>query len=54
VDTIFVPEMNLGMMIHPIREALRDKAKRFVPIPSLGVLHSPDLILSRIYEELGE
>jgi len=52
VDTIFVPEMNLGMMMHPIREALRDKAKRFVSIPSMGTLHSPDLILSKIYEEL--
>jgi 2-oxoglutarate ferredoxin oxidoreductase subunit alpha len=53
VDRVFVPEMNLGMMVHPIREALRDKATRFVSIPSLGILHSPDLILSRIYEELG-
>ena len=52
VDTIFVPEMNLGMMIHPIREALRDKVKRFISIPSMGILHSPDLILSKIYEEL--
>jgi len=52
LDTIFVPEMNLGMMMHPIREALRDKVKRFVAIPSMGTLHSPDLILSKIYEEL--
>lgn len=54
VNTVFVPEMNLGMMIHPIREALRDKAKRFVSIPSMGTLHSPDLILSKIYEELRQ
>lgn len=53
VDTIFVPEMNLGMMIHPIREALRDQVKKFVSIPSMGILHSPELILSKIYEELG-
>jgi 2-oxoglutarate ferredoxin oxidoreductase subunit alpha len=52
VDTVFVPEMNLGMMMHPIREALRDKVKRFVSIPSMGTLHSPDLILSKIYAEL--
>lgn len=52
VDTIFIPEMNLGMMIHPIREALRDRVRRFVSIPSLGILHSPDLILSKIYEEV--
>jgi 2-oxoglutarate ferredoxin oxidoreductase subunit alpha len=54
VDTIFVPEMNLGMMMHPIREALRDKVKRFVAIPSMGTLHSPDLILSKIYEGLRQ
>jgi len=54
VDTVFVPEMNFGMMMHPIREALRDKAKRFVSIPSMGTLHSPDLILSKIYEELRQ
>lgn len=52
LDTIFVPEMNLGMMKHPITEALRDRCKRIVSIPSLGCLHSPEMILSRIYEEL--
>jgi 2-oxoglutarate ferredoxin oxidoreductase subunit alpha len=52
VDTIFVPEMNLGMMKHPITESLRDRCKRVVPIPSLGILHSPEYILSKIYEEL--
>jgi 2-oxoglutarate ferredoxin oxidoreductase subunit alpha len=51
-ETIFVPEMNLGMMIHPIIEALRDRCPRFVSIPSLGNLHSPEMILSRIYEEI--
>jgi 2-oxoglutarate ferredoxin oxidoreductase subunit alpha len=53
VDTVFVPEMNLGMMKHPITEALRDRCRRFVSIPSLGCLHSPEMILSRIYEEIG-
>ena len=53
VDTIFVPEMNLGMMKHPITEALRDRCRRVVSIPSLGSLHSPELILDRICEELA-
>ncbi|MEJ2166003.1 MAG: 2-oxoacid:acceptor oxidoreductase subunit alpha [Desulfobacterales bacterium] len=52
VDTIFVPEMNLGMMKHPITEALRDRCRRVVSIPSLGNLHSPEAILSRIHREL--
>jgi 2-oxoglutarate ferredoxin oxidoreductase subunit alpha len=52
VDTIFVPEMNLGMMTHPIMEALRDRCRKVVSIPSLGALHSPDDILARIYAEL--
>ena len=51
VDTIFVPEMNLGMMRHPITEALRDRCKKVVSIPSFGILHSPEYILSKIYEE---
>jgi 2-oxoglutarate ferredoxin oxidoreductase subunit alpha len=51
VDTIFVPEMNLGMMKHPITEALRDRCKKVVSIPSLGILHSPEYILSKIHEE---
>ncbi|MGE5256461.1 MAG: 2-oxoacid:acceptor oxidoreductase subunit alpha [Hyphomicrobiales bacterium] len=52
VDTVFVPEMNLGMMVHPVTEALRDRCRRVVPIPSLGSLHSPEAILARIYEEI--
>jgi 2-oxoglutarate ferredoxin oxidoreductase subunit alpha len=52
VDAIFVPEMNLGMMTHPIMEALRDRCRRVISIPSLGSLHSPEMILARIYEEL--
>ena len=52
VDTIFVPEMNLGMMKHPITEALRDRCKKIVSIPSLGNLHTPEYILSKIDEEI--
>jgi 2-oxoglutarate ferredoxin oxidoreductase subunit alpha len=52
VDTIFVPEMNLGMMKHPITEALRDRCRQVVSIPSLGNLHSPEMILARICEEV--
>jgi 2-oxoglutarate ferredoxin oxidoreductase subunit alpha len=51
VETIFVPEMNFGMVKHPITEALRDRCKKVVSIPSIGVLHSPEYILSKIYEE---
>jgi 2-oxoglutarate ferredoxin oxidoreductase subunit alpha len=53
LDTVFVPEMNLGMMKHPVTEALRDRCRRVVSIPSLGSLHSPELILERICEELA-
>lgn len=52
VDTVFVPEMNLGMMVHPITEALRDRCRRVVSIPSLGSLHTPETILARIFAEL--
>ena len=52
VNTLFVPEMNTGMMIHPIKEALRDRCNRIVPIPELGRLHTPELILSSMYREL--
>ncbi len=51
VETIFVPEMNFGMIKHPITEALRDRCKKVVSIPSIGILHSPEHILSKIYEE---
>jgi 2-oxoglutarate ferredoxin oxidoreductase subunit alpha len=50
VNTIFVPEMNLGMMRHPITEALRDRCRKVVSIPSLGTLHSPEYILSKVRE----
>jgi 2-oxoglutarate ferredoxin oxidoreductase subunit alpha len=53
VDTVFVPEMNLGMMKHPVTEVLRDRCRKVVSIPSVGILHSPEYILSRIGEELS-
>jgi 2-oxoglutarate ferredoxin oxidoreductase subunit alpha len=54
LDTVFFPEMNVGYMIHPLREALRDRASRFIPIPCLGQLHSPDQILAKIEEAIGK
>jgi len=48
VENIFFPEMNLGYMIHPLRESLGDRAKQYVSIPCLGQLHSPDLIIGEI------
>jgi len=52
VDAVFVPEMNLGMMKHPVAEALGDRCQRIISIPSLGSLHTPEYILSVIHEEL--
>jgi 2-oxoglutarate ferredoxin oxidoreductase subunit alpha len=54
LENIFFPEMNLGFMIHPLRESLRDRAKQFIPIPFLGALHSPDLIIAKINEVIGK
>jgi 2-oxoglutarate ferredoxin oxidoreductase subunit alpha len=54
VENVFFPEMNLGYFIHPLKEALRDRVKRFVPIPSLGQLHSPDQIIAKIREVTGK
>jgi len=48
VKSIIMPEMNLGMMIHPVREALRDRVETFIPVPSLGTIHAPELILEAI------
>ena len=50
VGTIFVPEMNLGMMMHPITEALRDRCDQVVSIPSIGALHRPEALLEKIRE----
>ncbi len=48
VKNVFVPEMNLGMMKHPITEALRDKCDRVISIPEIGALHSPEKIIDQI------
>lgn len=50
VKTIFVPEMNLGMMKHPITEALRDKCDQVISIPEIGALHSPEKLVDKIIE----
>ncbi len=50
LENVFFPEMNLGYMVHPLREALRDRAKEFISIPCLGQLHSPDLIIEKMEE----
>ncbi len=54
VENVFFPEMNLGYMIHPLRESLRDRAEKFISIPCLGTLHSPDLIIDKIREVIGK
>ncbi|MDP3038239.1 MAG: hypothetical protein Q8O18_00015, partial [Deltaproteobacteria bacterium] len=54
LENVFFPEMNLGYMIHPLREALRDLARSFVSIPCLGQLHSPDLIINKVEEVIGK
>ena len=50
VKTVFVPEMNLGMMIHPIKEALRDKSEQVVAMPEIAALHTPDRLVNQILE----
>ena len=52
MENVFFPEMNLGYLIHPLRETLRDRAKNFISIPCLGQLHSPDQIIDKIEEVL--
>lgn len=53
VGKVLVPEMNLGMMIHPLTEALRDRCDELIPIPSLGALHKPEQIIEKIREVIG-
>ncbi len=48
VKNVFVPEMNLGLIKHPITEALRDKCDRVISIPEIGALHSPEAIIDQI------
>ncbi|MBI5969038.1 MAG: 2-oxoacid:acceptor oxidoreductase subunit alpha [Deltaproteobacteria bacterium] len=54
LQNVFFPEMNLGYMLHPLREALRDRARQFIPIPCLGELPSPDQIIEKIEEVIGK
>jgi 2-oxoglutarate ferredoxin oxidoreductase subunit alpha len=53
VDKVFFPEMNLGYMVHPLKEALRDKVQKFISIPCLGQLPSPDQIIKAVIAEEG-
>lgn len=48
VKNVYVPEMNLGMIKHPITEALRDKCERVISIPEIGALHSPEKIIDQV------
>jgi len=48
VKNIYVPEMNLGLMKHPITAALRDKCEQVISIPEIGALHSPEKIVEQI------
>ena len=50
LKNVFFPEMNLGYMIHPLKEALCDRAERYISIPCLGQLHSPDQIIDKIFK----
>jgi len=54
LENIFFPEMNLGYMIHPLKEALRDRVKNFIPIPCLGQLHAPEQIIEKVEEVIGK
>jgi 2-oxoglutarate ferredoxin oxidoreductase subunit alpha len=48
VKNVYVPEMNLGMIKHPVTEALRDKCDRVISIPEIGALHSPEKLVDQI------
>ena len=48
VKNIYVPEMKLGLMKHPITAALRDKCEQVISIPEIGALHSPEKIVEQI------
>jgi len=54
LENVFFPEMNLGYMVHPLKEALRDRVQEFIPIPSLGQLHAPGQIIKKIEEVIGK
>ncbi len=50
VKNVYVPEMNLGLIRHPITEALRDKCDQVISIPEIGALHSPEKIIDKILQ----
>lgn len=54
LENVFFPEMNLGYMLHPLKEALRDRVQEFIPIPSLGQLHAPGQIIEKVEEVIGK
>jgi 2-oxoglutarate ferredoxin oxidoreductase subunit alpha len=54
LENVFFPEMNLGFMLHPLKEALRDRVQKFTPIPCLGQLPAPDQIIGKVEEALGK
>ncbi|MFQ5884794.1 MAG: 2-oxoacid:acceptor oxidoreductase subunit alpha [Thermoplasmata archaeon] len=48
VNTIYIPEMNLGQLVHPVREAAEGKAE-IVQIPRIGgPLHTPQEIIKAV------
>ncbi|MBQ9060490.1 MAG: 2-oxoacid:acceptor oxidoreductase subunit alpha [Firmicutes bacterium] len=52
VDTIIVPEMNIGKYCREIQRALPDK--KVVPLPKCGGnIHTPKELLDKILEEVG-
>jgi len=48
VKSVFVPEMNMGMIKHPITEALRDRCDQVISMPEIGALHSPEKLIEQI------
>jgi 2-oxoglutarate/2-oxoacid ferredoxin oxidoreductase subunit alpha len=54
LENVFFPEMNMGYMLHPLKEAIRDRVRNFHTIPCLGQLHAPDQIIEKIEKVLGK
>jgi 2-oxoglutarate ferredoxin oxidoreductase subunit alpha len=54
IENVFFPEMNIGYMLHPLKEAIRDRVQNFHTIPCLGQLHAPDQIIEKIEKILGK
>jgi 2-oxoglutarate ferredoxin oxidoreductase subunit alpha len=53
-DHILVPEMNLGQVVHPVREAVEGQAK-VTCLPKIGgVMHNPYEIMEAVDEVLGK